>query len=95
MKRAFAPPQQIAGGTQRQPDVLMTEREAAEHCRYCDRGLVDPVRSFQQWARRMGVPVKYVGRTRLYDLRVLDAFLDRASWTRRYKAGAGQSVAVR
>lgn len=63
---------------------LLTEREAAEHCRYFDRGCANPVRAFQQAARRLGVPVKYLGRTRLYDPRVLDAFLERATWTRRH-----------
>lgn len=64
---------------------LLTEREAAEHCRYFDRGCTKPVEAFQKWARRAGVPVKYVGRSRLYDPRVLDAFLERETWTRRHQ----------
>lgn len=76
----------------------LTEREAAEHCRYYDRGCAYPVRAFQKWARRAGVPVQVVARARLYDPRVLDAFLNREPWTRRHgsdrKAGARQLVAV-
>lgn len=55
------------------------------HCRYFDRGCTHPVRAFQQWARRAGIPVKVAGRARLYDPAVLDRFLDRATWTRRYR----------
>lgn len=66
------------------PDKLLTETEAARFCRYFDRGCAHPVRAFQQWAIRAGVPVKRVGRARLYDLRVLEAFLEREPWTRRH-----------
>lgn len=64
---------------------LLTEKEAAERCRYFDRGCADPVRSFQRTARRLGIPVKRVGRTRLYDPRVLDAFMEKETWTRRHR----------
>jgi hypothetical protein len=63
---------------------LLTEAEAAQYCRYFDRGCAHPVRAFQQHARRAGIPVKYSGRARLYEPRVLDAFLDRANWTSRH-----------
>jgi hypothetical protein len=66
------------------PVKLLTEREAAERCRWFDRGCTDPVAAFQKWARRAGVPVKRAGRARLYDPRVLDAFLEREPWTRRH-----------
>lgn len=64
--------------------TLLTERQAADYCKYTERDLKDPVRAFQVWARRWGVPVKYVGRFRLYDPTVLDAFMDRDSWTKRH-----------
>jgi len=63
---------------------LLTETEAAQHCRYFDRGCADPVRAFQQFARRAGIPVKFAGRRRLYDPAILDRFLDRDTWTRRH-----------
>ncbi len=68
------------------PDQLLTEAEAAARFRYFDRGLTDPVAAFQRMARRRGIPVKYAGRTRLYDPRILDAFLERKPWTRRHRA---------
>ena len=64
---------------------LLTEAEAADHCRYFDRGCANPVRAFQKWARRVGIPVKRAGRKRLYDPRVLDAFLDGETWTTRHR----------
>jgi hypothetical protein len=64
---------------------LLTESEAAEHARYFDRGVKNPVRAFQRWARRAGVPVKRVGRARLYAPYILDAFLDLETWTRRHR----------
>jgi hypothetical protein len=80
------PVHQLGGGFERQPDVvLLTETEAAQRSRYFDRGCADPVRAFQQWARRMGVPVSYVGRARLYDPTVLDAFMARKPWTLRHR----------
>jgi hypothetical protein len=66
-------------------DSLLTEAEAAARCRYDERQCKDPVRAFQRWARRAGIPVKHVGRARLYDPRILDAFLDRATWTKRHR----------
>lgn len=69
----------------RQPDEpLLTEREAAERCRWFDRGCLNPVRAFQKWARRQGVPYKSAGRARLYRWSELQAFLDRLPWTRRH-----------
>lgn len=94
MKRALQAasthPQQPFGDAvvPRRPEQLLTEREAADRCRYFDRGLRDPLGSFQRFARRAGIPVKYAGRARLYDPRILDAFLDRDPWTRRHRAGA-------
>lgn len=64
---------------------LLTEAEAAAFCRYTERGLATPVREFQRWARRQGVPVRRVGRARLYDQKILEAFMDQASWTQRHK----------
>lgn len=86
MKRALGPMQQVPRGDQRQAHIrLLTEREAAEHCRYFDRGCADPVRAFRQVALRLGIPVKRIGRARLYDPRVLDAFLDEERWTERHR----------
>jgi hypothetical protein len=34
---------------------LLTEAEAAQYCRYFDRGCAHPVRAFQQHARRAGI----------------------------------------
>ena len=68
-----------------QPVALLTETEAARHCRYFDRGCANPVRAFQKWARRAGVPVKRAGRARLYEPRILDAFMDRENWTKRHR----------
>lgn len=65
--------------------ALLTEPEAAERCRYFDRGCADPVRSFRQWAKRAGVPVKVIARRRHYDAKVLDAFVDNAGWTKRHR----------
>lgn len=67
-----------------QPVKLLTELQAAERALYFERGLAKPVRAFQAWARRAGLPVKYSGRKRLYDPRILEAFLDREDWTRRH-----------
>lgn len=75
--------------------LLLTETEAARHCRYFDRGLLNPVRAFQVFARRAGIPVKRAGRARLYDPRILDAFLDREDWTQRHKAGTTPGVSQR
>lgn len=87
-QRLLAKLDQLVCGPERQAHVaesiLLTEAEAAAHCRYFDRGCVHPVRAFQQWARAAGVPVKRVGRARLYDPKVLDAFLDGKLWTRRH-----------
>lgn len=78
---------------QRNPHVhLLTEREAADVCRYLDRGCLHPVRAFQRWARRAGMPVQKVGRSRLYDPTVLRAFLDRESWTARHRPVRQSSV---
>ena len=86
MKRTFRPAQQAVRRVQSGADVrLLTESEAAEHCRYFDRGCANPIRAFQKCARRLGIPVKHVGRTRLYDPRVLDAFMERQSWTSRHR----------
>jgi hypothetical protein len=80
------PVHQLGGGFERQSDVLLlTEAEAAQRCRYFDRGCSDPVRAFQQWARRVGMPVSYVGRARLYDPTILDAFMARKPWTLRHR----------
>lgn len=80
------PVHQLGGGFQSQPDVvLLTEAEAAQRLRYFDRGCANPVRAFQQWARRVGMPVSYVGRARLYDPTVLDAFMARKPWTLRHR----------
>jgi hypothetical protein len=79
------PVHQLGGGFQREADVvLLTETEAAQRCRYFDRGCSNPVRAFQQWARRVGMPVSYVGRARLYSPTVLDAFMERKPWTLRH-----------
>lgn len=86
MKIRSRPLQQIQRGVQGQSDVvLLTETEAAQRARYFDRGCVDPVRAFQQSARRLGIPVKRMGKARLYDPRVLDAFLEGEGWTYRHK----------
>lgn len=94
MKFAVYPLQKSAGGFQREADVvLLTETEAAQRCRYFDRGCADPVRAFQQWARRVGMPVSYVGRARLYNPSTLDAFMARKPWTLRHReVGAKQPV---
>lgn len=90
-QRALRSVQDFQRTHQGQPEtVLLTEREAAERCRYFARGCSDPVRAFQQWARRVGMPVKRAGRVRLYDPRVLDAFLERAPWTRRHATSVVQ-----
>lgn len=76
--------------------ATISEAAAAEHCGYFDRSCKDPVRAFQRWARRWGVPVKRVGRARRYDPRVLDAFMDREAWTSRHREPvAPQSVTRR
>jgi hypothetical protein len=74
----------VNGAVSSQPVRLLTEREAAEHCRYFDRGCANPLRAFQKWARRKAIPVKRAGRSRLYDVRVLDAFMDGEAWTARH-----------
>jgi hypothetical protein len=87
------PVHQLGGGFERQSDVLLlTEAEAAQRCRYFDRGCSDPVRAFQQWARRVGMPVSYSGRARLYDVTVIDAFLNRKPWTLRHAPRSQKSV---
>jgi len=103
MKRGFQSATAHPEQPQRHTDVvarlddLLTETAAARLCKYFDRGCTHPVRAFQQWARRKGIPVKVVARQRLYDPRVLEAFLDREAWTRRHapKASPRQLVAVR
>lgn len=67
----------------------LTEAEAAERCCYTRRGCSDPIKAFQKWARRAGVPVERVGRARLYRWSILQAFLERKTWTVRH----GRSVA--
>jgi hypothetical protein len=90
------PVHQLGGGFERQPDVvLLTEAEAAQRCRYFDRGCSDPVRAFQQWARRVGMPVSYSGRARLYDVTVIDAFLNRKPWTVRHREVRSQKSVPR
>jgi hypothetical protein len=64
--------------------TLMTEAEACAYVRVFDNRK-HPVRQFADWARRSGVPVKRVGRSRVYDGRVLDAFLEQKPWTRRHR----------
>ncbi len=88
---ASRPQHELERRSQGQPQIL-TEREAAEHCRYFDRDCVNPVRAFQKWARRVGMPVKRAGRSRLYDPRILDAFMEREPWTRRHKPVTNLSV---
>lgn len=77
------------------PARLLTEREAAEHCRYFDRGCANPLRAFQKWARRQAIPVKRAGRARLYDPRILDAFMSGESWTRRHAEPKPHAPSVR
>jgi hypothetical protein len=67
-----------------QPIVLLTEAEAAARVKVLD-GAKNPARQFREWATRKGVPVKYVGRRRAYDERLLLAFIDGESWTRRHR----------
>lgn len=67
-----------------QPDVLLTEAEATAYVKVFDMRKC-PVRQFREWAVRWGVPVKRVGRARLYDQRVLDAFLEKRPWTVRHR----------
>lgn len=62
----------------------LTETEAARYCNYFERGLTDPVGSFQKWARRHGIPVKVAGRSRNYAPAMLDRFMDREAWTVRH-----------
>lgn len=66
-----------------EPVVLLTEAEAAARVRVFD-GCKNPVRQFQEWARKVGLPVKRIGRKRAYDARVLDAFIDGQRWTKRH-----------
>lgn len=63
---------------------LLTEREATSLVKVFNE-CKNPVRQFREWACRAGVPVKRVGRKRLYDPRVLDAFMEGATWTRRHR----------
>jgi hypothetical protein len=70
---------------------LLTEAEATAYVKVFD-SRKSPVRQFQKWARRWGVPVKRVGRARLYERRILDAFLDRANWTKRHKPVPTQAL---
>lgn len=67
-----------------QPDELLTEAEACAFVKVFN-ARKHPVRSFADWARRAGVPVKRVGRARVYSRRVLSAFLDQQTWTRRHR----------
>lgn len=95
-RRALHPSQEIPSGGQSGANVrLLTEREAAERCRYFDRGCVHALYAFQRWAKRAGVPVKVVGRRRLYDPRILDAFMDREPWTQRHRNTAPKKVVTR
>jgi hypothetical protein len=64
--------------------TLLTEREAAAWVRVFDH-TKNPVRQFREWACRAGVPVKRVGRRRLYDPKVLAAFVDGESWAVRHR----------
>lgn len=91
---ASRPQHQLERRPEGQPQIVLTEREAAERCRYFDRGCADPVRAFQKWARRVGMPVKRAGRARLYDPRILDAFMERAPWTYRHKPVAKKPLAL-
>lgn len=85
-KRPFRPVDQFPRRPQGSEHVRpLTETDAARFCGYFERGCAHPVRAFQQCARRLGIPVKYIGRTRLYDPRVLDAFMEREAWTRRHR----------
>jgi hypothetical protein len=93
VKSALRPLHQLGGGFERQLDVVgLTESQAAKYCLYFERGCANPVRAFQQMARRLGIPCKYSGRSRVYDPRVLDAFMDREAWTRRHKPTPKQRV---
>lgn len=86
MKRTLRPFDQLPRGPQRTQHVRpLTETEAARHMGYFERGCANPVRAFQQCARRLGIPVKYSGRFRMYDPRVLEAFMEREGWTRRHR----------
>lgn len=99
--RALQPAAPLSQQAQRHAHVpspqleLLTETEAARVCRYFDRGCTHPVRAFQKWARRAGVPVKTAGRARLYDPRVLDAFLNRDDWTTRHAGTVAPALVSR
>jgi hypothetical protein len=83
-QRPFRPVQQLPRSPQGSQRVtLLTEREAAERCRYFDRGCAHPIRAFRQWADRKAIPFKSVARQRLYDPRVLEAVMDGDPWTLR------------
>lgn len=68
----------------REPDQLLTEAEACAFVKVFNVRK-HPVRQFADWARRAGVPVKRVGRARLYSRVVLEAFLERKPWTKRHR----------
>jgi hypothetical protein len=91
VKRSLQPSASSAQQSERYAHVptapvdLLSETDAARHFGYFDRACVNPVRAFQQCARRLGIPVKYAGRVRRYDPRVLDAFMERETWTRRHR----------
>ncbi len=73
---------------------LLTEAEATARVKVFDQ-CKHPVRQFREWACRQGVPVKRVGRRRLYEPRILDAFLNRENWTKRHKTVAAAKPDIR
>jgi hypothetical protein len=82
MNRALRTLEQPASRFDRPEHVpTISETAAAERCGYFERGCANPVRAFQKMARRWGLPCKFVGRTRRYDPRVLEAFMERQPWT--------------
>jgi hypothetical protein len=68
----------------REPERF-TEVEATAYVKVFDRAK-NPVRQFREWADRVGVPVKYrVGRKRIYDRHILEAFMAGTRWTQRHR----------
>jgi hypothetical protein len=67
-------------------DAARIKVKVFDHCKH-------PTRQFREWAVRSGVPVKRVGRKRLYDPRILDAFLDREKWTLRHRPARAEKRA--
>lgn len=63
--------------------VYLTLEEAADLARFdtCQK----PVVAFRKWAMRAGLPVCRRGRVLLVERRVLEAFLNGDSWTRRHR----------